>query len=79
MQQATFQWPPVRRSQPEQARRVLPGHEPAIGTPASNDDVYRDEGSVPRFLLTIAANTIAGALLLGLMFVLPYVVAAMLG
>jgi hypothetical protein len=77
MQRATFQAATNTQIQ-TQATRVLPGHGTGVEDPAINDDIYHDESSLPRLVLSVLANVMGGAVLLGLMFVLPLVVAKLL-
>ena len=77
MQRATFQQATITQIQ-TQASRVLPGHGTGVEEPAINDDIYHDESSLLRLVLSVLANVMGGALLLGLMYVLPLVVAELL-
>lgn len=62
-----------------QATRILPGHGTGVHEQAVNDDVY-DDGESPIWLVfTVLGNVIGGALLLSGMFVLPHVLAEVLG
>ena len=62
-----------------QASRVAPGHGTGLGDSATNDDIYHDENSVLKQVFSVLGNVIGGALLLTGMFVLPHIVAGMLG
>ena len=78
MQRVLFQQTGVTQIQ-SQASRVLPGHGTGVQGRAVNDDVY-DEGVSPvRLVFAVLGNMIGGALLLSGMFVLPHVLAGLLG
>ena len=78
MQRVLFQQTGVTQIQ-SQASRVLPGHGTGVHGQAVNDDVY-DEGLSPvRLVLAVLGNMIGGTLLLSGMFVLPHVLAGLLG
>ena len=78
MQRVLFQQTGVTQIQ-SQASRVLPGHGTGVHGQAVNDDVY-DEGVSPvRLVFAVLGNMIGGALLLSGMFVLPHVLAGLLG
>jgi hypothetical protein len=62
-----------------QASRVLPGHGTGAQDSATNDDIYHDENSVFKQVFSVLGNVIGGALLLSGMFVLPHLVAGILG
>ena len=64
---------------PSQASRVLPGHGTGVQEQAVNDDVYHDENSPVRMVFAVLGNVIGGVLLLSGMFVLPHLVAGILG
>ena len=78
MQRVLFQQTGVTQIQ-SQASRVLPGHGTGVQGRAVNDDVY-DEGVSPvRLVFAVLGNMIGGTLLLSVMFVLPHVLAGLLG
>ena len=78
MQRVLFQQTGVTQIQ-SQASRVLRGHGTGVQGQAVNDDVY-DEGVSPvRLVLAVLGNMIGGTLLLSAMFVLPHVLAGLLG
>ena len=78
MQRVLFQQTGVTQIQ-SQASRVLPGHGTGVHGQAVNDDVY-DEGVSPvRLVFAVLGNMIGGTLLLSGMFVLPHVLAGLLG
>jgi hypothetical protein len=77
MQRANFQQATITQVQ-TQASRVLPGHGTGMEESAINDDVYHDDNSLLHLVLSVLANMMGGALMLGLMFVLPFVVAGLL-
>ena len=78
MQRVLFQQTGVTQIQ-SQASRVLPGHGTGVQGRAVNDDVY-DEGVSPvRLVFAVLGNMIGGTLLLSGMFVLPHVLAGLLG
>jgi len=62
-----------------QATRVLPGHGNGVAEQAVNDDNYCDENSLLRMMFLVLANVIGGALLLSGLFVVPHVLAEILG
>ena len=62
-----------------QATRILPGHGTGVQEQAVNDDVYDDEASPVWLVFTVLGNVIGGALLLSGMFILPHVLAEVLG
>jgi len=62
-----------------QAIRELPGHGTGVHGQAVNDDVYDDGISPVRLLFAVLGNMIGGTLLLAGMFVLPHVLAGILG
>ena len=62
-----------------QASRVLPGHGTGVHEQAVNDDVYDDGVSPVWLVFAVLGNVIGGALLLSGMFVLPHVLAEVLG
>ena len=62
-----------------QATRVLPGHGTGMQEQAVNDDVYHEEGSVVLTVFALLANVIGGLLFLSGMFVLPHLLAGILG
>ena len=72
IQQATF------TQVQTQATRVLPGHDAGVDGQAVNDDIYHDEESPIRLVLSVLANVIGGTLLLSGMFYLPHVIAILL-
>ena len=83
MQQAIFQQAPVTQFQ-TQASRVLPGHGTGMENhneekEAANDKFCQDESSLLRQFLSILANVIGGTILLSGMFILPHVIARILG
>ena len=78
MQRVLFQQTGVTQIH-SQASRVLPGHGTGVHGQAVNDDVY-DEGVSPvRLVFAVLGNMIGGTLLLSGMFVLPHVLAGLLG
>jgi len=78
MQQVFFQQAEIIQIQ-SQASRVLPGHGTGAQQAAINDDVYENEKSVLRMVLSVLGNVIGGLLLLSGLFVLPHVLAGILG
>jgi len=56
----------------------LPGHGTGIEGEAINDDVYHDDSSMLRFVLSVLGNVIVGTLLLSTLFLLPHIVAGIL-
>jgi len=78
MQQVFFQQAGFDQIQ-SQASRVLPGHGTGAQQAAINDDVYENEKSVLRMVLSVLGNVIGGLLLLSGLFVLPHVLAGILG
>ena len=62
-----------------QASRILPGHGTGVQEQAVNDDVYDDGASPVWLVITVLGNVIGGTLLLSGMFVLPHVLAEVLG
>lgn len=77
MQGAIFQQLEITEVQ-AQATRVLPGHGTGAQDQASNDDVYHDENSPLRMVLSVLGNVIGGGLLLYGMFALPHLVGGLL-
>lgn len=77
MQQALFQRATINQVQ-TQATRVLPGHGTGVEIEAVNDDLYQDESSSLRSVLSVMANVIGGTLLLSGMFFLPQILAEIL-
>ena len=61
-----------------QATRVLPGHGTGVQGQAVNDDSY-DDGSLLSMVLSTLANVVGGVLLFSGLFVLPHVIAGILG
>jgi len=78
MQRVLFQQTGVTQIQ-LQASRILPGHGAAAHGQAVNDDVYADGASPVWLVVAVLGNVIGGALLLSGMFVMPYVLAEILG
>ena len=78
MQGVLFQKAEITQVQ-SQASRVLPGHGTGVQEQAINDDVYHDESSPVRMVFSVLGNVIGGVLLLSGMFVLPHLVAGILG
>ena len=78
MQGVLFQKADITQIQ-SQASRVLPGHGTGVQEQAINDDVYHDESSPVRMVFSVLGNVIGGVLLLSGMFVLPHLVAGILG
>ena len=78
MQGVLFQKAEITQVQ-SQASRVLPGHGTGVQEQAINDDVYHDENSPVRMVFAVLGNVIGGVLLLSGMFVLPHLVAGILG
>jgi len=78
MQRVLFQQTGVIQIQ-SQATRVLPGHGTGVHGDAINDDVYDDGVSPVRLMFAVLGNMIGGTLLLSGMFVLPHVLAGLLG
>ena len=74
MQQASFQQVTPIQFQ-TQATRVLPGHGTGMYEEAVNDDVYCEAYSPFRMVSAVLANTIGGALLISMLFLLPHVLA----
>ena len=62
-----------------QASRVLPGHGTGVHGQAVNDDVYDDGASPVWLVFAVLGNVIGGMLLLSGLFVLPHVLAEILG
>ena len=62
-----------------QASRILSGHGTGVHGQAVNDDVYDDGASPVWLVITVLGNVIGGTLLLSGMFVLPHVLAEVLG
>ena len=60
------------------ATRVLPSHDASVDEQAVNDDIYHDENSPIRMLVSVLANVVGGTLLLSGMFYLPHVIAKLL-
>jgi len=77
MQRLLFQQAEVTQVR-SQAIRVLPGHGTGIEGEAINDDVYHDDSSMLRFVLSVLGNVIVGTLLLSTLFLLPHIVAGIL-
>ncbi len=78
MQQVIFQQAGFDQIK-SQASRVLPGHGTGVQEPAVNDDVYENENSLLRLVFSVLGNVIGGLLLLSGLFVLPHVLAGILG
>jgi len=78
MQGALFQQAEITQI-PSQASAAVRGQGTGIQTQAVNDDVYHNENSPLRMLLSVLANVIGGALLLSAMLVFPHLVAGFLG
>jgi len=78
MQRVLFQQPEVSQIHP-QASRVLPGHGTDVQEPAINDEFYDNKNSVLWLVVSVLGNVIGGTLLLSSMFVLPHVLAGILG
>lgn len=55
----------------------LPGHGTGVGKNAANDDHYEGEPSLVRFVFSVLANVVGGAVLLSAMFIMPHVIARM--
>jgi hypothetical protein len=62
-----------------QATSVIPGHVSGSEKQAVNDESYQDESSLLKFVFTVLANVIGGTILLATMFILPHLVARLLG
>lgn len=62
-----------------QSTQVLPGHGTGLESQAVNDESFQDESSVLKFALSVLANVIGGTILLATMFVLPHLIARILG
>jgi len=77
MQRLLFQQAEVTQVR-SQAIRVLPGHGTGIEGEAINDDVYHDDSSMLRLVLSVLGNVIVGTLLLSTLFLLPHIVAGIL-
>jgi hypothetical protein len=77
MQPALFHQTTITHVQ-TQASRVLPGHGTGMEIEAVNDDLYQDESSPLRLVLSVMANVIGGTLLLSGMFYLPHLLAEVL-
>ncbi len=78
MQGLLFQQVEITQVQ-SQASRVLPGHGTGKPVEAINDDVYHDETSPLWQVLSVLGNVFGGLLLLSALFVLPHVLAGILG
>jgi hypothetical protein len=78
MQRVIFQQADFIQIQ-SQASRVLPGHGTGAQQVAINDDVYENENSVLRLVFSVLGNVIGGLLLLSGLFVLPHVLAGIMG
>jgi hypothetical protein len=77
MQPALFQQATITQIK-TQVTQELPGHGPGLETEAVNDDLYQDENSPLRLVLSVMANVIGGTLLLSGMFFLPQLIAEIL-
>ena len=77
MQGALFQQAEITQIQ-SQASELVPGHGTGVQAQAVNDDVYHNEKSPLRMLLSVLGNVIGGALMLSAMFVFPHLVAGFL-
>ena len=55
----------------------LPGHGTGVKEKAANDDSFEDQLSVLKFVLSVLANVIGGALLISAMFIMPHIIARM--
>jgi len=62
-----------------QATHCLPGHGTGAVSRASNDETYLQEETGLKFMLSVLANVIGGAVLLAAMFNLPVILAAIWG
>lgn len=78
MQGLLFQQVEITRVQ-SQVGRVLPGHGTGKPVEAINDDVYHDATSPLRQVFSVLGNVIGGLLLLSALFVLPHVLAGIMG
>ena len=78
MQRVLFQQASDTQFQ-SQASRIPPGHGTGVHEQAVNDDVYNDGASPVWLVFTVLGNVIGGTLLLLGMFVLPHVLAEVLG
>lgn len=78
MQQAfTQQATPIKFQ--SQAADMLPGHGTGTKNPASNDDIYQQETSAVKMVLSVLANVVGGIVLLAALFNLPVILAAIWG
>jgi hypothetical protein len=77
MQPALFQQTTITQVQ-EQTTRELPGHGTGLEIEAVNDDLYQDENSPLRLVLSVMVNVVGGTLLLSGMFYLPHLLAEIL-
>jgi len=78
MQRAVFQQATGIKFK-SRADQLLPGHDNAEKTPASNDASYQQQQSVLKFSLSVLANVVTGAILLAAMFNLPIILAVIWG
>ena len=76
MQRVLIQQPEISQSQ---ASRVLAGHGTDEQEPAINDEFYDEKNSVLWLVVSVVGNVIGGTLLLSGMFILPHVLAGILG
>jgi hypothetical protein len=77
MQPALFQQATITQIK-TQVTQELPGHGTGLEIEAVNDDLYQDESSPLRLVLSVMANVIGGTLLLSGMFYLPHLLAEVL-
>ena len=62
-----------------QAIRVLPGHGTGGQDQAINESINDDETSLLKLVFSVLGNVIGGVLLLAGMFILPHILARLLG
>ena len=78
MQRVLFQQAKISQFH-SQASRVLPDHGTGVQEPAINDEFYDEKNSVLWLVISVLGNVIGGMLLLLCTFVLPHVLAGILG
>jgi hypothetical protein len=62
-----------------QATSAIPGRVSGSEKKAVNDERYQDQSSLLKTVFSVLVNVVGGSILLATMFILPHIVARMLG